>query len=93
MEACGSIETPFVFISDPLHSQRVIRDCPPNCDKNESSSALLTHDWEIVPLSLFFMFSLLWFPPLPNDWFAKNQQDLSAGMCGEGTERGAVEAF
>ena len=48
----------FIFF-DPFHSQSIIRDCPPNCNQNENSNALLTHDCEqwmemIVPLSFVF---------------------------------------
>lgn len=46
----------------------------------------------IGPFSLFFMFSLLSSPPLPNHCFAKSHQDLSVGMSGEGFERRTIEA-
>lgn len=53
------------FIFDPFYSQSVIRDCPPNCNQNESTT-LLTHDckwWMEIIVPFSFVFHVQLAPP------------------------------
>lgn len=59
----GAMKGGLLFFFDPFYSQSIIKDCPPNCDQNESSTTLLTHDCKwwmeiIVPLSFVFRVQL-----------------------------------